>query len=200
MNIGIILLAAGSSTRMGQSKQLLTIGHESLLQHAVNAAIESNAHPVIVVLGANSYDHSKILGSIEDNAAYEIVVNQRWQTGMGSSLKAGLQYLISKYPQTDGALIMVCDQPKVNARHLQTLMSNFEDAKKVVASYYDLTPGVPAIFGRRYFDEIFELDDQEGAKKIIHKNLSSTTLIDFPEGSVDLDTPDDYARFKQGGQ
>jgi molybdenum cofactor cytidylyltransferase len=191
MSIGIIVLAAGSSSRMRQSKQLLAIDQETLLHRATRAALNSGADHIAVVLGANRDAHQKIIKSLP----VDIVLNKTWQTGMGSSIKAGLRHLSSQY-DLDAVLVMVCDQPKVNGAHLLSLIETFKASdKSIAASHYNHLPGVPAIFAHRHFDEILKLGDQEGAKGIILKNPALTELVNFPEGSIDLDTPEDYEQF-----
>src|SRR5690349_15574194 len=101
----IVLLAAGSSSRMGQSKQQLVIDGKSLLVHSVETAIKSDADKVIVVLGSEEEAHRKIL----KNLSVGISHNPRWQSGMGSSLKAGLSHVISNNPETEAVIVMVCD-------------------------------------------------------------------------------------------
>jgi molybdenum cofactor cytidylyltransferase len=191
MSIGIIVLAAGSSSRMKQSKQLLPIDEETLLHRAARAALNSGADHIAVVLGANRNAHRKIIKSLP----VDIVLNKMWQAGMGASIRTGLQHLTSHY-NIDAVLVMVCDQPKVDGSHLLSLIETFRAAdKSIVASHYNHLPGVPAIFDRLHFDEILRLGDQAGAKGIILKNPSTTQLVNFPEGSIDLDTPEDYEQF-----
>lgn len=194
MSIGIIVLAAGSSSRMGQSKQLLKINEETLLAHATKVATDVDAEDVVVVLGANNHAHSEVIRSLN----IDIVINKEWKMGMGSSLKAGLEYLRTKQPALQAVLVMVCDQPKLTPHHLQEVIKNYKVGDKgIVASYYGQMPGVPAIFDRRYFDAIFSLENNEGAKKIILRNPADTMVIDFPDGSIDLDTLEDYLRFQK---
>ena len=89
MDISIILLAAGASSRMGQSKQLLLIEGEPLLLRSVKIALSGKPHHVVVVLGAGEHEHSNIIKHLP----VEIVINTHWKNGMGSSIKAGLAHL-----------------------------------------------------------------------------------------------------------
>lgn len=190
--ITIILLAAGDSMRMGQPKQQLLIDEKALLIRSVETAVQSDAKNVVVVLGSQEEENLKLLSS----HSVDKVVNPRWQTGMGSSLKAGLSHAISKNPQTTAVIVMVCDQPLLTAAHINALIKKSRTTNAtIVASAYANTIGVPALFSRQLFDEILNLDDEHGAKKIIQKHAAET--IDFPEGSVDLDTPEDYRMFLQ---
>jgi molybdenum cofactor cytidylyltransferase len=191
-----MILAAGASSRMGQSKQLLNIRGKSLLTHAVEAALEcKESDTAVVVLGANSERHKIELV----NQPIRLSVNENWESGMGSSIKSGLINLLDESPQLQSVLIMLIDQPKVSAPHLSTLLKSFKDFNKsIVASFYGNTPGVPAVFSKAHFDEIMTMDDGAGAKKIIERHPTQLLTIGFPEGNIDLDTPDDYYRYIQG--
>jgi molybdenum cofactor cytidylyltransferase len=192
MSVGIILLAAGSSSRLGQSKQLLPVGGQTLLERSAKIALASGVHKTIVVLGSNEAAHREAIR----NYPVEIIVNPEWQKGMGSSLKTGLQHLISIAPKTQAVLVMVCDQPKLEVSHLQKLIVEFgRSEKSIIASFYKNSPGVPAIFAGNRFEELLNLDDQQGAKKIILQQRDNIGLVNFPEGAVDLDTPEDYHNF-----
>jgi molybdenum cofactor cytidylyltransferase len=190
--IAIILLAAGSSSRMGQSKQLLLVNGKSLLIHVAEIAKKSDVGSVIVVLGAAEETHRKVL----NNLSVDVIYNSRWQTGMGSSLKAGLNHVIATEPKTEAVIVMVCDQPLLTTNHINSLIRKYNKSNKLlVASSYSNTVGVPALFGRQLFAEILKLGDEEGAKKIIQNYAAE--VVEFPEGSIDLDTPDDYRIFLQ---
>ena len=192
MSVGIVLLAAGSSSRLGRSKQLLKVDGEPLLVRAVRTAMASGAAKTVVVLGANAAVHHETIKEYP----VEVMVNAGWEKGMGHSLKAGLVHLITCAPETQAVLIMVCDQPMLEVSHLQQLILELgRSEKSIIASAYNGSPGVPAIFTYNHFEELLHLDDQHGAKKIILQHQQTIGLIDFPGGSIDLDTPEDYERF-----
>lgn len=192
MKIGIILLAAGSSSRMGQSKQLLEIGGEQLLLKSTQVALQSIAEKVIVVLGANESAHRKVI----EQLPCEIIVNEDWQLGMGSSLKKGLAELLLIAPKLEAVLVMVCDQPLLTSEHLNQIIKKFKLAKsQIVASYYSGSAGVPALFDKSLFEKLLNAEDQAGAKKIILQHKEVVQTIDFAQGAIDLDTPEDYQTF-----
>ena len=115
---------------------------------------------------------------------------------MGSSLKAGLKHLSSKFEDIDAAIVMVCDQPHVSSRYIQSIISKYETTKRaIVASYYAGTSGVPVLFDKSLFSELLRLEDTEGAKKLLTQYPRHIELVDFPEGAIDLDTPKDYQSF-----
>lgn len=191
-SLPVLLLAAGSSSRMGKSKQLLDIAGVPLLRHAANVAHAAGSGQTVVVLGASEPAHRATL----EGMAVDIVTNHFWKSGMGSSIKTGLQHIIKEYPETQAVLMMVCDQPILRPAHLQALISAYRASdKKIVASAYDGTLGVPAIFGRSFFSNLLMLQDDEGAKKIILQFPEQTMAIDLPEAAIDLDTLEDYERY-----
>lgn len=190
--IAIIVLAAGSSSRMGRSKQMLEISGEQLLLTSTKSALASDATKVMVVLGANEPAHRKII----EKLSVEIITNANWQTGMGSSLKKGLQKLLQTTPQLNAILVMVCDQPLLTTDHLNNLIQTFKTTKsQIVASHYSGDTGVPALFEKSFFEELLNLENNSGAKKIIQQHKEVVHTIAFPQGAIDLDTPDDYQNF-----
>ncbi len=187
MRVGIIVLAAGNSSRLGQSKQLVRVGGISLLRRSTEIAIQTT-HPVVVVLGANAKAHQQEIAGLN----IDTVVNHAWQTGMGSSLKAGLTHLLKVQPQSDAAMILVCDQPYLSLAHLQKLTGAIQQQlKPIVASAYANVIGVPAIFRKEFFPHLLQSDNDSGARKIIHQFVHQVYSIPFEKGEIDIDTPQD---------
>lgn len=192
MDIGIIVLAAGSSSRMGRSKQLLEIDGQPLLCRCVNHALATNSQHVVVVLGANENPHREII----EKLPVKIVSNFYWKTGMGGSIKTGLNYLIQSGAGLDAVILMVCDQPALKTDHLLKLIEKYSEKKKnIIASAYADSVGVPVLFGRSFFSNLLLLGDEQGAKKIIQQFPDQVETIAFPEGSLDLDTEEDYQNY-----
>jgi molybdenum cofactor cytidylyltransferase len=191
MQIGIIILAGGSSSRMGESKQLLKINNETLLRKTVHAAIGAG-HISMVVLGANANEH---LREIQKTSTYS-VFNPDWEKGMGSSLKCGLRELLKFNSQIDGVVVLVCDQPALTSEHINNLITQHRESKKpIIASRYQNTNGVPVFFDRVFFTELLMLNDTHGAKKILEEHPEQILAIPFEHGEIDLDTPEDYKNF-----
>jgi molybdenum cofactor cytidylyltransferase len=192
MDIGIIVLAAGSSSRMGRSKQLLEIDGQPLLCSCVNQALAVNPSHIVVVLGANEKPHRELL----EKLPVKIVSNFYWKTGMGSSIKTGLNYLLQSGGELDAVILMVCDQPALTSEHLVKLIEKFQERKKaIIASSYSNSNGVPVLFGRSFFSNLLLLNDDQGAKKIVQQFPDQVDAVVFPKGSIDLDTEDDYQNF-----
>lgn len=193
-DIPILLLAAGSSSRMGQSKQLLLIEGKTLLQRTVETAIAAKTGPVIVVLGSAYENHRKII----ENLPVQIVFNPDWIKGMGSSIKTGIKYLKENIPNARAFVILVCDQPHLSDQHLMRLAFEFNTNKNlIVASTYRRVVGVPILFDRIFLNTLSSIDDAEGAKRIVESNINKVKVVPFQEGAIDLDTMDDYNTFIQ---
>jgi molybdenum cofactor cytidylyltransferase len=193
MNAGIVILAAGASTRMGQSKQMLSWQHQTLLNHTIDTALATGA-PVVVVLGANESIHR---ASIQEKNVM-VVTNARWEAGMGSSLKMGAGALLQGYPSVEAFIVLVCDQPHVTQAHLDALWHEFSSSKKLaVVSRYADTTGVPALFSRQMYDYILSLHDSQGAKGIIQKlKPEELSSIELKDGEKDIDTYEDYVKLR----
>ncbi len=193
-SISLILLAAGSSFRMGQSKQLLLIENEPLLLRSTKAALASSFENVIVVLGAQEKEHRSIIAHLP----IQIVLNQNWEDGMGGSIKKGLSHVLNVLPETQATMIMVCDQPLLTSSHLDKIMTVYKQTQKsIVASHYSDSAGVPALFDKAVFPELLNIDDNQGAKKVIHQHPEFLALVDFYGGEIDLDTWQEYQDFKK---
>lgn len=187
--IGIILLAAGGSRRLGTPKQLLRFQGRSLLRHSVEAALASLAHPVVVVLGAYA---ERLKPEISD-LPVQVVENQRWAEGMSSSLRAGMQALTTVADTLEAVLLMVCDQPYVASRTLNGIIEAYRSTgRPIVASEYAGTVGVPALFTRDLFPDLMTLEGDHGASHIIRTHEDEVLRFPFPEAGIDIDTREDY--------
>jgi molybdenum cofactor cytidylyltransferase len=185
---GIIILAAGSSSRMGKAKQNLLFKGQTLLQTAIKTALTTNCC-IAVVLGAN-YD--LVSPTIIDQPIY-IINNQNWEAGMGSSISYGLSELLKLQPQTSSVLFMLTDQPFTQS-DLINLLIDKAGTGKIITSSYSGTLGPPVLFDKVFFDELLALQGNEGAKKILQKHPETVIEVPFPDGAFDIDTPEDYER------
>lgn len=183
-SISIILLAAGPSSRLGQPKQLLPYRGTTLLRHLANHAVASRASEVIVVLGSDKEQIRKELGGL----SLKIVENKEWKEGTSSSIRIGLR----EARTADAVLIMLCDQPFVTTALLNSIMTPLISSQQnLVACDYASTVGVPALFGKEFFEELSHLRGDTGAKIILLLHKDQIHHISFPSGSVDVDTEED---------
>lgn len=195
-NIGAVILAAGESKRLGQSKQLLQFRGKSLIRAVVDSAVAANCSPIIVVLGTDQPANESIGNELRETTA-KIIFNPDWRRGIGTSIRAGVDEVASD-DEISAVLLLTCDQPFVDAALLDHLAAAQARSKKqIVASSYAGTLGIPALFARACFEELSQLGDDEGAKKIIHRDPSRMKLVLFPAGAVNIDTPADFRNLSE---
>jgi molybdenum cofactor cytidylyltransferase len=191
VSAGAVILAAGSSSRMGSPKQTLRFQGESLLRRAALAALDAECRPVIVVTGAYAELSRHELDGLDVREA----LNPLWETGMASSIRAGVEDLIRADPDTAAAVFLLCDQPHVNAGVISGLVAAHRaTGRPVIASTYGGSFGVPALFSATLFAELTRLEGISGAKEVIKRHASEAHFLPFEGGEVDLDTRDDFAR------
>jgi molybdenum cofactor cytidylyltransferase len=185
VSIPAVVLAAGASTRLGEPKQLVMLGGETLLERAVRIAREAGCLPVVVVVGA---EHVQVLGnSVLGDVV--TVINDKWEQGMGSSIRLGVRTLAFAAKDAEGVLLMTCDQPAVTAKHLDRLMMRVE----VKASRYAGKNGVPAFFPSKYFDKLTALKGDTGAREL----LAEARYEELENGELDVDTVKDLERARE---
>ncbi|HEX8556571.1 MAG TPA: nucleotidyltransferase family protein [Pyrinomonadaceae bacterium] len=193
--VGAVILAAGASTRMGSPKQALRYRGESLLRRAALAALAAGCRPVVVVTGANA----ELSGRELDGLDVREVFNPLWETGMASSVRAGVEGLAGASPEAEAVVLMLCDQPHVNAEVISGLVAAHRaTGSHVVASTYGGSFGVPALFGGALFAELARLEGAAGARQVIQRHAAEARFVPFPGGEVDVDTPDDFSRLTAG--
>lgn len=182
--IHIVILAAGSSSRLGSPKQLIDWHGQPLLRHLATQAIDTGA-PVTIILGANV---EAIRPTIAD-LPLAIIENKEWPDGMSTSIR-----LAAKNTDADAMLLMTCDQPFVSTGILRAIIdARTTGHHRIVASEYQGIAGVPAVFERPLFPELQQLSGAKGAKAVILHHLIETHRIPFPDGAMDLDTPEDVS-------
>jgi molybdenum cofactor cytidylyltransferase len=188
---GAIVLAAGSSSRLGRPKQLLRVGGETLVRRSARFAIEAGCKPVIVVTGSGADSVAAELAGLEASAAF----NANWSAGIGTSLRAGLAAMLAPDPRIASTLVLVCDQPNLDAAILRRLLDAWKSGgKPMIACEYAGTFGPPCCFDCSMFSALAKIADADGAKSVLKSDLKSVETIPWPQGSIDLDTPEDLLK------
>lgn len=180
--IGGIVLAAGASRRLGEAKQGVRLGGETLLARAVRVALAAGLEPVVVVVSAGL----KVADCLDRVDGFRVLMNEAAEEGMASSIRVGVGAVLG----ADGVVVMACDQPAVTAEHLRKLMLGGDE---VVASEYAGRRGVPAYFPARVFGELMELRGDVGAREL----LLGVRCAELMGGEVDVDTWEDLARARE---
>jgi len=191
MSTPIILLAAGSSSRLGQPKQLLIYQGQTLLRRAAETAVTAAAGaPVVVVTGAL---HEELLLELA-GLPVEVVRCAAWELGMGASLKVGLKRLEELQQPLRAVAVMLCDQPFVTPTLLHQLAeTHHRTHQPIVAAEYAAIRGVPVFFGADALPLLVELPNAAGAGQLLKRHAELVATVPFPEGSTDVDTPEQYA-------
>jgi molybdenum cofactor cytidylyltransferase len=192
---GLVILAAGASTRMGRPKQLLPMyGGRPLLRHGVESALTGPVSPVIVVLGANASEIAPCLTGL----AVQLVKNAAWAEGMGSSLRCGMEALLAAVPGVQNVIVTLADQPDLPAGHFSELLKTQRaTGQPIVASACEGVRGPPVLFTAKYFPALRTLQGDAGARTILREHAAEVATV--PLRSIrDLDTPSDYSDYING--
>jgi molybdenum cofactor cytidylyltransferase len=197
MQTGIIILAAGNSSRLGQPKQLLKHHGKTLLQHVFEEAVAAAFAPIVIVFGSNA-DYIKANTNL---ATAEIVINENWQMGLATSIVVGMQIIVEQQDaekKPSAMVITVCDQPFVSAKLLtQLVQMKSKTGSGIVASSYAGTLGTPVLFDQKYYDTLLKLQGDEGAKKLLTLHQADVSFVPFEHGHIDIDTEQDYLNLQQ---
>ncbi len=186
MNIAILILAAGSSSRMGVAKQLLPAGKTTLLGVTIERALQSNAHKMYCVLGANAEAVKKSISKY----SVESIFNPEYKSGLSSSIVTGIQYLINQ--NFDAVLILLGDQPLITTQYLNEMIDTFNNHDgKIIASNYNKTMGVPTIIPKTHYNQLLKLKGDKGAKDWL--NTRNQEIIPLKNTNLmDIDTKKEY--------
>ena len=190
-NIGAVILAAGASSRMHETKQLLPWKNSNLLSHVISQLKHSDAAHVYVVLGANQ---NEILNQI-DTTNITVLINKNWSLGMGTSIATVASYIEEISTHYDGLLLTTSDQPLIELNTYNKLINSCINHERIVASSYAKDFGIPAVFGKAYFTVLKSLGQDKGAKSVIKNHLDHLVLIDDPMAEFDLDTKEVYDKY-----
>jgi molybdenum cofactor cytidylyltransferase len=188
--VSVVVLAAGMSRRMGAPKQLLRAGETTLLERALHTVRQSRADEIILVLG---FGATEIRRSISTRGL-RVVVNEGYQEGMASSLRAGIATV---GPQAQGALIMLADQPFVLFSTLDRLIEYQQKMRPQIAiPTYKGFRGNPVLLDRSVFAEIASLQGDIGCRAIFGKHTENIAkvAVDDPGILLDVDTREDYEK------
>jgi molybdenum cofactor cytidylyltransferase len=192
--IGVVILAAGSSSRLGYAKQLVEFKGRSLLQHAIDVSEVMGFDTKVLVLGARK---EKIEIKI-DLKGFEVLMNENWEEGMASSIREGVLRSQELENDLDHILILLSDQPFVSKERIEELIQvQLDNNSQATYSEYARDIGVPAIFSAEVFYDLKELKGDQGAKKLIHDQNLDFEIVKFEMGNFDVDTAEDVELLKQ---
>ncbi len=186
----VLILAAGSSSRMGQPKQLLSWGGQSLIRRTCLLALDLGV-PVRLVLGA----HKSLISKEVSDLPVTLSENHQWELGMASSLQRGITDAQNGKNNLSGVLVLLVDQPFISRDHLERLIPLESLPSQLAVTAYAETFGVPAFIGSDYFDELKTYTGDQGARMLFKKHVTSLVKYLFEPAAQDLDTPKDWEHF-----
>lgn len=196
-SIGVVLLAAGPSTRLGRPKQLVRVGDECLVRRSARLALSLNPGSVIVVTG---FEAEPIEAELE-GLPVDTVFNHDWASGMGASINCGVRAMRQGVA---GVLIMVCDQWRLEEVDLERLTHTWaSDISKIcVASWKEgsaYVSGPPVIFPGKLIPELKSMQANRGARQLIDRQMDSVEYVEVDNAAFDLDRPEDLDRLRNRG-
>jgi CTP:molybdopterin cytidylyltransferase MocA len=181
-----VLLAAGEGSRLGQPKALVEFGGQTLAERGVRLLRAGGTDPILVVTGAVPVRLERI----------HTVYNERWRTGMGSSLQAALLAL-TEVADVGAAVVALADQPLVGAGAVARLIAAYRDGASVAVAAYDGRPRNPVLLAREHWPEVIAtaVGDQ-GARAFLRARADLVTPVECGDtGSPDdIDTAEDLER------
>ena len=194
-----VVLAAGSSTRMGDNKLLLALAGEPVVRRAVRAAAAAGLEPIIVVLG---HEPERVRAAL-DGLRCRTVVNPDHARGKGTSLQAGIAEVASA-TSADAAVVMLADMPFVTAEMLARVAARGRIGEAptprpptppmVVSRYGDVT-APPILYDRALFAELLALPGEACGKEMVRRHRHEALFLSWPERALaDIDRPEDYQR------
>ena len=186
--VGVLLLAAGSSTRMGKNKMLMEIDGETVLRRAATTAVAAGLDPVVVVTG-HEREHAE---AQIDGLGCRTVFNADHETGIHTSVRTGIDALPDG---VDAVVIMLADMPLVNAHMLRDLIAAYRgsDAPLVISRYGGEIPAPPMLYDRTLFGELRVMQRRCG-REVVRRHRDEVQALEWPiEALADIDTPDDFA-------
>ena len=192
-----LLLAAGSSTRMGKPKQLLPAGLGTFLERILNETLKSDLDKVILVLGHRFNEIQAALGQILQHSKLKVIENKQYKEGISSSIIAGLSEVEESH---DHVMILLADIPHINADLINHLLIRYLESRLPLGAIkIKAKRSHPVIFNRRMYHELHKLRGDVGARNLFIKYSDRVCLVEpdtFYEDS-DIDTPKDYLKFNK---
>ncbi|MDQ6644753.1 MAG: nucleotidyltransferase family protein [Chloroflexota bacterium] len=221
-----IILAAGSSSRMGSGrhKLLLLLDERPVLAHVIEAALASQARPIVVILGHEAGKVRAVVAAYMAQQDSIVVENPDYLQGMSTSMRVGIARLLKgksaeveqrmgqirdeekgqqPHFDVDSALIMLGDQPLITAQVLDALISARKTSgKPIVASLYDGKRGSPTLFATSLFAELMEVSGDEGGRTVLERHREEVEFVELGDvaASYDVDTWEAYLQVVEAWQ
>jgi len=192
-----IMLGAGTSSRMGQPKQLLQVGGTPMLLRVLGAAMASPLAHIVLVLGPNAMEVRGALGLLPQGPRLKLIFNEHHTEGMASSIRAGIREIKNDFPS---CMLVLGDQPLLDAATIELLLKAFwSSTQEICVPFGRGVRGQPVIFGRRFYEELMALKGDVGGRGILEAHPEEVLEVQVPDPEVlmDVDTPEDLKRVQE---
>jgi molybdenum cofactor cytidylyltransferase len=190
-----ILLAAGTSSRMGSNKLLFELEGESVLRRAARRALAGGLSPLLAVLGHESDKTFREL----DGLPCQWALNPLYEQGINSSLKSGV---MAVPPEARAALVLLADMPFVTPEMIAAMIARYRETRApLVISDYEGVNAPPMLYDRSLFNELLMMTGEGCGRQVVKRHRDEAEVLAWPASALaDLDVPEDYARVRgQGG-
>ncbi|HUF57349.1 MAG TPA: nucleotidyltransferase family protein [Thermohalobaculum sp.] len=186
-----ILLAAGTSSRMGSNKLFFELNGESVLRGAVRRALAGGLSPLMVILG---HEPDKARREIEDLPC-PWVLNPLYEQGLNSSLKSGVKAVP---PEARAAMVLLADMPFVSPEMIAAMIARYRASPApLVISDYEGVNAPPMLYDRSLFPELLAMTGEGCGRQVVKSRRGEAEVLSWPAAALaDLDVPDDYDRLK----
>jgi molybdenum cofactor cytidylyltransferase len=188
-----VVLAAGSSSRMGRNKLLLDVGGETLVRRAVRAAAGGGVDEVVVVLG---HDEALVRAELQGLPCVP-VVNPDHAEGAGTSVRTGVRHVQAR---ADALVVVLADMPFVTAEMIASLVERYRATRaSLVVSHYGDVQAPPTLYDRALFAELLQIPGERCAKQVVRRHEQEAVVVDWPAAALrDIDVPADYDDVRAG--
>lgn len=190
--IWALVLAAGESKRMGQSKQLLPFENKTILETVIDHITQSSVDETLVVFGSNRENIEEVIKGVPVKSVY----NPDFKEGMLSSVQKGFASLPEK---VEAVLVFLGDQPMVPTSVIDRIIGSYQSSEKgIIIPVHDQKRGHPVLISTKYREEVAHLDPQIGLRELIHNHPEDILEVELDSSSIleDIDTPEDYKNHK----
>jgi len=195
-----VILAAGSSTRIGSPKQLLKLKGKYLIERVLDAALDSKLETIFLVLGHEFQKIQQALGPKIWDPRLNVLVNHQYQKGLSKSLRCGLERVKDIYPSV---MFLLGDQPLIHSRMIDRLLEAFWlGDQEICVPIHQGRRGNPVIFSQKIYPELEKLEGDKGARDLIQVLSDKVLFVEMKKPLLffDIDTEEDLKRYKNFGQ
>jgi len=190
--IGAVILAAGLSRRMGETKLTLMLDGSPIVEHVIHSLEVSEIDDIVLVYS----DYTKDVKKIADKHGIRSVNNMMAESGMSTSVKKGLSEMLG----SEGVMFLLGDQPFIETKDINKLITQFkENRQKIIVPVNYNGKGNPIIFPEKYFNEIMTVEGDQGARKVLHNHEEDIVFVEILDSKIqfDIDTAEDFEKANQ---